>query len=157
MEVRAMHWVSVAMLAATGLAAASVRAGDPVVVPSTAGCGANYTNEIVYRDCIQAVLDDSNATLEQVVKAVDAQLQQRIADEKTAMVNELRAEIVSFRAAQVAWQKYRDAQCDMVAHGYLGGTGRASGYGKCLADITRNRILELWGFTGWPPPKSSGA
>jgi uncharacterized protein YecT (DUF1311 family) len=151
-----MHWVSVAMLAATGLAAASVRAGDPVV-PSTAGCGANYTNEIVYRDCIQAVLDETNATLEQVVKAVDAQLQQRIADEKTAMVNELRAEVVSFRAAQVAWEKYRDAQCDMVAHGYLGGTGRASGHGKCLADITRNRILELWGFTGWPPPKSSGA
>jgi uncharacterized protein YecT (DUF1311 family) len=157
MEVRAMCWVSVAILVAIGLAAVSVRAQDPVAIPSTVRCGANYTNELAYRGCIQAVLDDSNVALEQVVKAVDRRLRQRIADEKSAMVNELKAEEVSFQAAQAAWQKYRDAQCDMVAHDYLGGTGRASGYGKCLADMTRNRILELWGLTGWPPPKSSGA
>ena len=145
------------MLVAIGLAAVSVRAAEPVAVPSTVRCAANYTNELVYRDCIQVVLHESNAALEQVVNAVDTRLQQRIADERSAMVNELKAEGVSFRAAQVAWKKYRDAQCDMVAHDYLGGTGRASGYGKCLADMTRNRILELWGFTEWPPPKPSGA
>jgi uncharacterized protein YecT (DUF1311 family) len=157
MEVCAMRWASVAILVAIDLAARSVRAEDPVAVPSTVRCAANYTNEFAYRACYQAVLDDSSVVLAQVVKAVDTRLQQRIADENSAMVNELKAEGVSFRAGQVAWQKYRDAQCDMVAHDYLGGTGRASGYLKCLADITRSRILELWGFTGWPPPRLSGA
>ncbi len=148
-----MRWDSVAMLVAAGFSALAVRAEDPIVVPSTVRCGGNYTNEIAYRECIEKVSEDANVALEQVMKTVDTQLRQRAASEKTIMVDELKAEMVSFHAAQVAWQKYRDAQCDMVAHDYLGGTGRASGYGKCLADMTRNRILELWGFTGWPPPK----
>jgi len=139
-----MRLVSVAILVAIGSAVVSARAEDPLTVPSAVRCDANYTNELVYRACIQAVLEESNAALDQVVKAVDTRLQQRIADEKSMMVNELKAAGVSFQVAQVAWQKYRDAQCDMVAHDYLGGTGRASGYGKCLADMTRNRILELW-------------
>ena len=82
LELRAMRCVSVAMLFMAGFVARSVHAEDLVAVPSAARCDANHRNEPTYRDCIEAVLEDSRAALDQAWKAVDARLQQRITSEE---------------------------------------------------------------------------
>ena len=47
------------------------------------------------------------------------------------------------KAAQTAWIKYRDTNCEFVADQYKGGSIRPMIYGLCLADVTRNRTSEL--------------
>jgi uncharacterized protein YecT (DUF1311 family) len=47
------------------------------------------------------------------------------------------------RAAQRAWIKYRDANCDAEAELYEGGSIRPAMYSGCLERVTRARIAEL--------------
>jgi len=47
------------------------------------------------------------------------------------------------RAAQRAWLKYRDANCDAEAELYEGGSIRPAIYSGCLERVTRARIAEL--------------
>ena len=53
------------------------------------------------------------------------------------------AEKAQLKNAQLAWLKYRDANCDFVADQYKGGTIRPMIAAICLADVTNNRTTEL--------------
>ena len=53
------------------------------------------------------------------------------------------AEKVQLKNVQLAWLKYRDANCDFVADQYKGGTMRPMIAAICLADVTNNRTTEL--------------
>jgi len=73
-------------------------------------------------------------------KAADAQLNavyrqftSKLSPEETAQL----------KAAQLAWLKFRDANCEFVADAYKGGTIRPMIAAMCLADVTTARTNEL--------------
>ena len=52
-------------------------------------------------------------------------------------------EKAQLKAAENAWLKYRDANCEFVADQYKGGSIRPMIAAMCLADVTSNRTTEL--------------
>ena len=53
------------------------------------------------------------------------------------------AEKAQLKEAQLAWLKYRDANCQFVSDRYKGGSIRPMIAAICLADVTNNRTTEL--------------
>lgn len=53
------------------------------------------------------------------------------------------AETAQLKAAQLAWIKFRDANCEFVADAYKGGTIRPMMAAMCLAEVTTARTSEL--------------
>lgn len=47
------------------------------------------------------------------------------------------------KAAQLAWIKFRDAECDYKASFYEGGSMQPMTYSFCLADVTSERTKQL--------------
>ena len=73
-------------------------------------------------------------------RAADAKLNQ-VYRQFTAKLDD--AEKTQLKAAQTAWLKYRDANCEFVADQYKGGTMRPMIAAICLADVTDSRTKEL--------------
>ena len=73
-------------------------------------------------------------------KAADAQLNQVYQQFISKLDEEEQAQL---KTAQLAWLKYRDANCDFVADQYKGGTMRPMIAAICLAEVTDNRTTEL--------------
>ncbi len=46
-------------------------------------------------------------------------------------------------AAQRAWLKFRDAECDYQSYAFFGGSGQPMVGSLCLAEVTRERIDQL--------------
>jgi uncharacterized protein YecT (DUF1311 family) len=73
-------------------------------------------------------------------KAADAQLNKTYQGFMSKLDE---SEKVQLKNAQLAWLKYRDANCDFVADQYKGGTMRPMIAAICLADVTNARVTEL--------------
>jgi uncharacterized protein YecT (DUF1311 family) len=73
-------------------------------------------------------------------KAADAKLNKTY-QEFMSKLDE--SEKVQLKNAQLAWLKYRDANCEFVADQYKGGTMRPMIAAICLADVTNARVNEL--------------
>ena len=73
-------------------------------------------------------------------KAADARLNEAYRRFAAKLDDEEKAQL---KNAQLAWLKYRDANCDFVADQYKGGTMRPMIAAICLADVTNNRTTEL--------------
>ena len=73
-------------------------------------------------------------------KAADAQLNSVYRDFTSKLSPEESAQL---KAAQLAWIKFRDANCEFVADAYKGGTIRPMIAAMCLADVTTARTTEL--------------
>ena len=73
-------------------------------------------------------------------KAADAQLNAAYR-EFTSKLNP--EETVQLKATQLAWIKFRDANCEFVADQYKGGSIRPMIAAMCLADVTHARTSEL--------------
>jgi uncharacterized protein YecT (DUF1311 family) len=85
--------------------------------------------QVEMNDCAGREYKAADAALNRVYQQLVAKLE---AEEKTEL-----------KAAQTAWIKYRDTNCEFVADQYKGGTIRPMIYALCLADVTRNRSAEL--------------
>jgi|SRR5207302_271917 len=73
-------------------------------------------------------------------KAADARLNEAYRQLASKLDVEEKTEL---KNAQLAWLKYRDANCEFVADQYKGGTIRPMIAAICLADVTANRTTEL--------------
>src|ERR1041385_9267042 len=73
-------------------------------------------------------------------KAADARLNEAYRQFMSKLDDEEKAQL---KNAQLAWLKYRDANCDFVADQYKGGSIRPMIAAICLADVTNNRTTEL--------------
>lgn len=73
-------------------------------------------------------------------KAADVRLNEAYRQFASKLDEEDKAQL---KNAQLAWLKYRDANCDFVADQYKGGTMRPMIAAICLADVTNNRTTEL--------------
>ena len=73
-------------------------------------------------------------------KAADTQLNTAYREFASKLSPE---ETAQLKAAQLAWIKFRDANCEFVADAYKGGTIRPMIAAMCLADVTTARTAEL--------------
>ena len=73
-------------------------------------------------------------------KAADAQLNVVYREFMSKLSAE---ETAQLKAAQLAWLKFRDANCEFVADQFKGGSMRSMVVGMCLADVTHARVNEL--------------
>lgn len=73
-------------------------------------------------------------------KVADAQLNTAYR-EFTSKLNP--GETAQLKTAQLAWIKFRDANCEFVADQYKGGSIRPMIAAMCLADVTSARTSEL--------------
>ena len=73
-------------------------------------------------------------------KAADVKLNQTYQDFMSKLDE---SEKLQLKNAQLAWLKYRDANCEFVADQYKGGTMRPMIAAICLADVTNARLNEL--------------
>ena len=83
---------------------------------------------------------DMNMCWGKEYKAADAKLNKTY-QEFMSKLDE--SEKVQLKNAQLAWLKYRDANCEFVAEQYKGGTMRPMIAAICLADVTNARVNEL--------------
>ena len=84
-------------------------------------------------ECSLKKLAEADAELNKVYR----QLTSRLGDKKWEM---------KLRAAQRAWIKYRDANCDYESEFSGGGSAATFEYNFCLADMTVARAKELQGM-----------
>jgi uncharacterized protein YecT (DUF1311 family) len=73
-------------------------------------------------------------------KAADAQLNAAYREFSSKLNSE---ETAQLKTAQLAWIKFRDANCEFVADQYKGGSMRPMIAAMCLADVTNARTSEL--------------
>src|SRR5688572_31083266 len=73
-------------------------------------------------------------------KAADAQLNAAYREFNSKLNPE---ETAQLKTAQLAWIKFRDANCEFVADAYKGGSIRPMIAAMCLADVTNARTSEL--------------
>lgn len=73
-------------------------------------------------------------------KAADAQLNLAYREFASKLSPEESAQL---KTTQLAWLKYRDANCEFVADQYRGGSMRPMVAAMCLADVTNARTSEL--------------
>jgi uncharacterized protein YecT (DUF1311 family) len=73
-------------------------------------------------------------------KAADAQLNAAYREFMSKLNPE---ETAQLKATQLAWIKFRDANCEFVADQYKGGSIRPMIAAMCLADVTNARTSEL--------------
>ena len=73
-------------------------------------------------------------------KAADAQLNAAYREFTAKLSAE---ETAQLKTAQLAWIKFRDANCEFVADQYKGGSIRPMIAAMCLADVTNARTSEL--------------
>lgn len=73
-------------------------------------------------------------------KAADAQLNSVYREFTSKLSPE---ETTQLKNTQLAWIKFRDANCEFVADAYKGGTIRPMIAAMCLADVTNARTSEL--------------
>ena len=73
-------------------------------------------------------------------KAADAQMNVAYRDFTAKLSPE---ETAQLKTAQLAWIKFRDANCEFVADAYTGGSSRPMIAAMCLADVTSARTSEL--------------
>lgn len=90
---------------------------------------ANPQTQFEMNQCAGKDYQAADAALNQVYQKLVAMLD----DEQKAQLKE----------AENAWLKYRDAHCDFVADQYKGGSIRPMIAALCLADVTKNRTVEL--------------
>jgi uncharacterized protein YecT (DUF1311 family) len=137
--------LSAAIIACLCMGAAPT--GTASGIPSAASC--NYSNNREYTECLGSVLSELGPVLLRYYNARKEVLRNL----RTQFPAEIEGALTSLERAQTAWQKYRDAQCDMVAREYLAGTGRAAGFAKCMIDLARSRIRDLSPGTTLPAPE----
>ncbi|MDJ0704434.1 MAG: lysozyme inhibitor LprI family protein [Leptolyngbyaceae cyanobacterium MO_188.B28] len=70
----------------------------------------------------------------------DNKLNQYFQDLKASLSSEKQADLT---AAELAWLDFRDANCDFEASQVEGGSMQPTVYFNCLAEMTRDRTLEL--------------
>lgn len=104
-------------------------------------CGAVFAQDQKKDPCANAQTQlEMNMCWGEQYKAADARLNQAYREFIAKLSTE---ETAQLKAAQLAWLKYRDTNCEFVADQYKGGSMRPMIAAICLADVTNVRLSEL--------------
>lgn len=83
---------------------------------------------------------DLNVCADKQSSAADAELNRVYGRLAAKLDADARAKL---KTAEVAWLKYRDANCEYEAYGFEGGTMRPMVFSLCLERVTKARTAEL--------------
>ena len=104
-------------------------------------CGAVFAQDQKKDPCADAQSQtEMNICWGKEYKAADAQLNAAFREFVSKLNPE---ETAQLKTAQLAWIKFRDANCEFVADQYKGGSIRPMIAAMCLADVTSTRAREL--------------
>lgn len=112
---------------------------------NSANCPGMTTLEV--NDCVQAELEKVDHLLNQIYGVVIKELSGGTDDpDPEPLLNSER--LRTLVAAERAWAKFKDAQCNAEYMLIAPGTGAAALSGQCAIDLTRERIRFLRGVEG---------
>ncbi|GGO92560.1 lysozyme inhibitor LprI family protein [Stakelama pacifica] len=96
---------------------------------------------IAVNQCLANQVDAAQAELDRYLAAARERVAQGAGDPPAATEKEL---LTGFDAAQKAWEKYRDAQCDNIYRYWQSGTIRGAMALGCKLELTRERAHFIW-------------
>ncbi|MBW4331257.1 DUF1311 domain-containing protein [Stakelama sp. CBK3Z-3] len=96
---------------------------------------------IAVNQCLANDVDTAQAELDRYLAAARERVGQTEDDPLAATKKEL---LTGFDAAQDAWEKYRDAQCDNIYRYWQGGTIRGAMALGCKLELTQQRTHFIW-------------
>ena len=102
-------------------------------------------NQADMNECYGKEYQKDDARLNRVYRKAMDYLQHdlALAGSDQAQKQSAQTAIDDLKAAEVAWIKYRDPQCEAAGHQYEGGTMQSMIHSICLAMTTEHRIDEL--------------
>ena len=100
------------------------------------------TTDVARTNCWKDLANQADAGLNALYHQVQAGIRARIAED--GAVKEFRERsLEKLKAAQLAWTRYRDAQCDADEQQYEGGTIAPSIRFECIKELSERRSEEL--------------
>jgi uncharacterized protein YecT (DUF1311 family) len=100
------------------------------------------TTDMARTNCWEDLASKADANLTAVYRQLQASMRAKIAEDGSLKEYRERA-LEKLKAAQVAWTRYRDAQCDADEQQYEGGTIAASIRSGCVKELSERRAEEL--------------
>lgn len=96
-------------------------------------------------DCYGAEYQKEDARLNRVYRKVMEYLQRDLAQAGSdqGLKQSAQTAIDDLKAAELAWIKYRDLQCEAAGQQYEGGTMRPMIHSVCMAMVTEHRVQEI--------------
>jgi uncharacterized protein YecT (DUF1311 family) len=96
-------------------------------------------------DCYGKEYMKADARLNRVYHKAMDYLQTSLAQSGTdqALQKQSQTAIDDLKAAELAWIKYRDLQCEAASQQYQGGTMWSMIHSMCMTTTTRHRIIEI--------------
>jgi uncharacterized protein YecT (DUF1311 family) len=128
MQINPKHKISAALVLIVFLSATLGFETDPTTAQPQINC-ANPVSNIEYKECAYRAYVASDKKLNQIYKQIVSTLGGK---EKQHLID-----------AELAWIKYRDANCDFEVYRNLGGTGYGGFLSNCLKRMTSARTKEL--------------
>jgi uncharacterized protein YecT (DUF1311 family) len=103
-----------------------------LLLAATAPCPGSTTREV------EQCLADDLARADSELNRYYAAAVKRLASEREAAV------AARLRSSELAWIRYRDAECDAVWEYWKGGTIRGTFSTECRLRLTRARTMTIW-------------
>ena len=122
---------------------AGLLGGGPAFADELPDC-TNPQDQYSMTYCAGVDYDNADAELNRVwpqARAAAKRQDEYIADEARSKGVPTASE--ALLAAQRAWLKFRDAECEYQSYAFFGGTGQPMIGSLCLAQLTRERISQL--------------
>ena len=101
------------------------------------------TSQADMNDCYGKEYQKDDARLNRVYRKAMDYLQHDLAGSDQALKQSSQTAIDDLKAAELAWIKYRDLQCDAAGQQYEGGTMRSMIHSICMSMATEHRIDEI--------------
>jgi len=103
------------------------------------------TNQAEMNDCYGREYQKDDARLNRVYHKAMDYLQHDLAQAATdqALKQSAQTAVEDLKAAELAWIKYRDLQCEAAGHQYEGGTMQSMIHSICMSMVTEHRIDEI--------------
>jgi uncharacterized protein YecT (DUF1311 family) len=93
--------------------------------------------------CWDQLAAKAQADLNILYVKIQGLIRARIAKEQGPLKTYQETALTKLRAAQLAWTRYRDAQCDASEQQYEGGTIAPSVRSGCIKDLSEHRMEDL--------------
>ncbi len=100
-------------------------------------CSLDLGSQVEIADCVAEIEDKATRAMDVMLGFARAS-----AEELDGMTGRAVA-LPALEASQLAWEAYRDAQCDYVGAGFGGGSGTGIAIRSCKVELTRARTKEI--------------
>jgi uncharacterized protein YecT (DUF1311 family) len=124
-------------------AARSQELSDKKPAPPPDPCPAS-TTEMERTQCWEQLAAKAQADLTALYRQLEGRIRARIAKEQQSQLKTYRETVLQkLKAAQLAWSRYRDGECDAREQQFEGGTIAPSVHAGCVKELSERRMADL--------------